>query len=91
MNQGLKQHHENQRAKRDAEIWDSVQRAMQRESCKCNLRKGMTREQLPSGAGCKSPEYVCAALDTYRRLLPSAPVPEQELLMQEPWRALDAS
>lgn len=91
MNPAIEKMHEARRAKRDGEIWESVERVMQRESCKCGLRKGMTLDQLPSGAGCKSPDYVCSALDTYRRLLPSAPIPEQELLMQEPWRALESA
>lgn len=65
-------------AAREAEIWAAVERAMQRERCKCNLRRGMTREELPSGAGCKHPNYVCSALDVYRRMLPAAEVPQEQ-------------
>lgn len=88
MNDQIQKMHEAKRDARDDRIWEAVQSAMQRESCACGLRKGMKREELPSGSGCKV-KYVCPALDVYRRMLPAAPIDEKELLMQEPWRMLD--
>lgn len=82
MNDHIQKMHEAKRKARNEEIWTAVERAIAREGCKCNLRKGMTRDELPHGAGCKSPNYVCPALDTFRRLLPPAPIPEEQLALE---------
>jgi hypothetical protein len=63
------------RAKKAAEevselIWPWVSKRVQRDKCNCGLQSGMTLDELrPLGAGCTSPNYVCPALDAYRRLL----------------------
>jgi hypothetical protein len=37
--------------------------------CRCDLRRGMTAEELRALAGCKDPYYVCPRLDRVRRHL----------------------
>lgn len=73
---------EARRVQRDAAIWGSVERVREREHCRCELREGMTREQLPTGSGCRE-DYVCPALDTYRRLLPPTEISDEERALQE--------
>src|SRR4051812_36428585 len=50
--------------------WAALQPRLKRNPCKCNLKKGMTREDLRKlGAGCTAPAYICPNLDAYRRIL----------------------
>lgn len=82
MNEQIEKMHAAKRKARDAEIWKYVKRSIATSGCHCDLHEGMIREDLPHGSGCKD-RYVCPALDTYRRLLPPPPVPEDELALQE--------
>jgi hypothetical protein len=74
--------HEAKRAARAAEIWEAVEQVRKREKCHCDLRPGMTRDELPTGSGCRD-NYICPALDTYRRLLPAPEIPADERALQE--------
>jgi hypothetical protein len=48
--------------------WDEVLQLKETVPCRCDLRPGMSREDLqPLGAGCTDPWYCCPVLDSYRR------------------------
>jgi len=65
------------KAKSQARIWAEVERAISANRCRCDLRPGMTAEELqPLGAGCTDPQYCCPALDKYRREVPRIPMEE---------------
>lgn len=81
MTDNLKKAREARTAARDDEIWAAVERVRSRERCHCNLRRGMSRDDLPGGSGCQT-DYICSALDTYRRMLPPAELPEEERALQ---------
>lgn len=51
-------------------MWQELTNSAYYKSCKCSLRKGMTKGDLRKlGSGCTHPYYVCPALDKYRRLI----------------------
>jgi hypothetical protein len=54
-------------------VWRHVKAAIRLHGCTCDLRPGMSWEQLLElGEGCtgkRAHGYVCPALDCYRRLL----------------------
>lgn len=84
MNDHIQKMHQARRDARDASVWESVSASIERNHCKCGLRKGMAQEELLLlGAGCTNPNYVCPALDTYRRLLPAIPIPEEQRALEE--------
>lgn len=75
--------------KKEARVWEGVERTIEREGCKCGLTPGLSYVELSAfGGGCTSDKetdagpgegnyiYVCPALDQYRRELGYPP--EQE-------------
>lgn len=65
------------RAKNKADrIWTEVRASIKRTGCRCDIRKGMTYDQLRKlNGGCtdyhghQGGRWVCPTLDLYRRLV----------------------
>lgn len=65
--------------KKESDTWEATASTIKTSRCKCDLKPGMTREQLIALApnSCTMPQFLCPAVDRYLRGTP-APIEKEE-------------
>lgn len=65
----LEKAHKAKAEKKNNRVWEQVERSMKSSECRCDLKPGMTPQDLRVlGYGCTNGYFICPALDAYRRL-----------------------